>query len=44
MFLYIEFYFDEMSREIWGSNSNFQMWNTLKPIAAEIKATMAAMK
>ena len=43
MFLCIEFYFDGMSREIWGSKSNFQMWNIPKPIAAEIKATMAAM-
>ena len=44
MFLCIEFISDEMPREIWGSKSNFQMWNTLKPIAAEMKATMAAMK
>ena len=43
MFLCIEFYFDEMSREILGSKSNFQMWNIPKPIA-EIKAAMAAMK
>ena len=44
MFLCIEFDFDEMTREISRSKSNFQMWNIPKPIAAEIKATMAAMK
>ena len=44
MFLCIEFHFDELSKEIWGSNSNFQTRNTQKPIASEIKATLAAIK
>ena len=44
MFLCIEFHFNEMSREIGGSRSNFQMWDTLKLNAAEIKATMSAIQ
>ena len=44
MFLYIKIHFNELSREILGSKSNFQMWNTLKPNADEIKASVAAIK
>ena len=43
MLLYLELGFNEMAREVWGSKSNIQMWNTVKPNAAKIKATAAAM-
>ena len=43
MLLCLEFQFNDLSREIWGSKSNLLMWNTLKPNAAEIKATVAAI-
>ena len=44
MFLCIEFYFDELPREILVPNPIFKCENIPKPIAAEIKATMAAIK
>mgnify|MGYP001799130543 CR=1 FL=1 len=44
MLLSIEFYINEMTRVNFGFWIQFQMWNSLKPNAVNLKATAEAIE